>query len=194
ATGVSTTRSAPYLFRRPSVTRKTPPARPTSSPRMRTRSSDDSAVSSAELMACAMFSSATPRGLPLLLDEVRCQLGEHPLEHVVRLGLGDRLGPGDRLLDALGCFGLQALLPRLGPCPGALEQPAHPHHGVELLPGGHLVVLPVAAGVIGGRVGAEPLGDRLDQARALSLARPLGVLPDRHEDGDDVVSVNPDPP
>jgi hypothetical protein len=39
ANGVSTTRSAPNCFCSPSVTRKTPPLSPTSSPRMTTRES-----------------------------------------------------------------------------------------------------------------------------------------------------------
>src|SRR5690606_37272890 len=49
--GVSTTRSLPCLAWSPSVTRKTPPLRPTSSPRRMTSGSDASAWSSAWLMA-----------------------------------------------------------------------------------------------------------------------------------------------
>ena len=64
ATGVSNTRSSPYLSRNPSVIRNTPPVRPMSSPRSTTRSSDSRAVASAPLSAWARVSSVISRSPP----------------------------------------------------------------------------------------------------------------------------------
>src|SRR5205823_8765898 len=57
ASGVSTHRSAPNLSRRPAVARKTPPARPTSSPITSTESSRASSVWKASLIASTSVSS-----------------------------------------------------------------------------------------------------------------------------------------
>src|SRR5919202_438794 len=59
ASGVSTHRSGPKRSRRPAVARKTPPARPTSSPMTRTDSSRSSSTWNASLIASTIESSAT---------------------------------------------------------------------------------------------------------------------------------------
>src|SRR2546423_4342439 len=58
AIGVSRTRCSPYFLCSPSVTRNTPPKKPTSSPRMTTRGSRSSITSIAELSAWTMFMRA----------------------------------------------------------------------------------------------------------------------------------------
>src|SRR5262249_14596377 len=59
ARGVSTQRSAPNLSRSPAVARKTPPARPTSSPMTITFSSRPSSTWKQSLIASTSVSSAT---------------------------------------------------------------------------------------------------------------------------------------
>src|SRR6059036_1095716 len=58
ASGVSTQRSAPKRSRRPAVARKTPPARPTSSPITSTESSRASSTWKQSLIASTISSSA----------------------------------------------------------------------------------------------------------------------------------------
>src|SRR5919205_2376674 len=111
ASGVSTQRSAPKRSRSPAVARKTPPARPTSSPITMTESSRASSTWNASLIASTMLSSATPEDPPQLLQigpergrriDVRVleqQLdvgrwlrlrGRDPLAHQLRRLLADR--------------------------------------------------------------------------------------------------------
>src|SRR5215470_8082205 len=111
AIGVSSTRCSPYLRCRPSVTRNTPPKKPTSSPRITTRGSRPSITSIAEFSACTMFMRAMrsalvrarrravrvlrllgtrPRALPLEqhphLLALALQIRRHVAEHVVEHG------------------------------------------------------------------------------------------------------------
>ena len=63
AIGVSITRSSPKRFQSPSVTRKTPPLGPTSSPSTTTRSSRSISSVRHSRRACTMFiSSVAPEG------------------------------------------------------------------------------------------------------------------------------------
>src|SRR5881275_3291959 len=151
ASGVSTTRSAPKRSIRPSVARKTPPLRPTSSPSTSTRSSSASATPSASLMASTRVRLGT--GLLLLAGglQVRPQLLALGLQHgrrravdVVEHGLGRRRRLGQRGGDAAGHalahLLLQRLLARAVPMPLALQECAQADDGVALaLPGGQLV-------------------------------------------------------
>src|SRR5438552_3443806 len=86
ASGVSTQRSGPKRSRSPAVARKTPPARPTSSPMTRTLSSRASSVCSASFTASTSVSS----GMPLLLldhrRDARRRIGVGMLEDKPRLG------------------------------------------------------------------------------------------------------------
>src|SRR5437868_7083527 len=141
ASGVSTTRSAPKRSIRPSVARKTPPLRPTSSPSTRTRSSSVSATASASLMA----STRVRLGMRLLLVagglQVRPQLAALGLQYgrrravdVVEHGLGgrSRLGQrgGDGAGHALAHLLLQRFLARAIPLPLALEVGAQADDGI----------------------------------------------------------------
>src|SRR5215207_4932698 len=86
--GVSNTRRSNSACS-PSVTRKTPPERPTSSPKTKTRSSSRRASRSAALSAATIVSSATEH-LSALGRESGGRLGvrviEHPLHRRRRLG------------------------------------------------------------------------------------------------------------
>src|ERR671931_2549649 len=99
ASGVSTHRSGPKRSRRPAVARKTPPARPTSSPITSTDGSRSSSTWNASLIASTMLSSAIAEDPPQLL-QVRAERGRR-IDVGVReeeLRIGRRLGL--RLRDA----------------------------------------------------------------------------------------------
>src|SRR5436190_2826320 len=98
ASGVSTQRSGPNLSRSPAVARKTPPARPTSSPITITFSSRASSTWKQSLIASTRVSSLTqdPPQLGEVGLEARGRVGERMLEDEClvgrRLGLGLRYG------------------------------------------------------------------------------------------------------
>src|SRR5512132_2497983 len=97
ASGVSTQRSGPNRSRSPTVARKTPPARPTSSPITSTEPSRASSVCRQSFTASTRVSSAKPA-----LADVRRRVGVRVLED--QLGIGRRLRPGrgDSLPHCLG--------------------------------------------------------------------------------------------
>src|SRR5436190_15016462 len=120
ASGVSMTRSSPKSFCRPSVTRKTPPSLPTSSPMMRTLPSASIALRRPELSAFASVvvaeRAATSahlavgegveiRGEPVaFLGDDRGRLGIHLLEDLERFRVGHL---DTALTDACGeCVGV----------------------------------------------------------------------------------------
>src|ERR687896_855759 len=111
ASGVSRTRLSPYLAHRPSVAPKTPPLRPTSSPRIMTRSSRSISSSMAERIASRMFISAM----------------SVPLAGARRTGLGcvgslRRATAGDRSrVDALVRIGDRRIRPRLRALRGLVD-------------------------------------------------------------------------
>src|SRR3954451_11597419 len=121
ASGVSTQRSEPNLSRSPAVARKTPPARPTSSPITRTLSSRPSSVWKASLIASTRVNSAIEQ-LPQLREvagEGRRRLSVGVLEqqpHVGRrLGLRGR-DPRTKRLGRLGASRLgQLVVKHAGP-------------------------------------------------------------------------------
>src|SRR5690242_5580286 len=105
ASGVSTQRFSPKRSRSPAVARKTPPARPTSSPRTMTLSSRSSSTWSASFTASTRKSS----GIPALAqvgrrEDVRVVEDELRIRLRLRLGLRDSLPHRlERLvLDLLG--------------------------------------------------------------------------------------------
>src|SRR6478736_10546204 len=113
ASGVSTQRSGPKRSRRPAVARKTPPARPTSSPFTITSESRSSSTWKASLTASTRVSSAKD---PLQLGEIGLQRGgrvdvrmrEDERRFGRRLGLGGRDAVPQHLgslrADGLGGF------------------------------------------------------------------------------------------
>src|SRR3954469_373827 len=103
ASGVSSTRCSPKSFCSPSVTRKTPPSLPTSSPMTRTFGSTSSDRRNPSVIACANVSdamSALPcgvgehegveicRGFRALLVDQRMRFRVHLVEQLERLRIG----------------------------------------------------------------------------------------------------------
>src|ERR687897_555439 len=148
AIGVSNTRSRPNSACRPSVTRKTPPSAPTSSPNTSVRGSAASASRSAAFSAATMVSSAIAEVLLALTEERRRRVGERVVEHLApgRLAERSELGahardpglrlvvarPDERVVDRAGAQQVR---------PVAVDR-------VALAPGGDLLLVPVAGGVV----------------------------------------------
>src|SRR3954470_22937852 len=156
ASGVSTQRSGPKRSRRPAVARKTPPARPTSSPITSTSGSRSSSTWKASLTASTRVSSATED--PLQLREVglvrRRRFDVGVLEDESGVGGGLRLGGGGPRGHQGGRLGLG------GGDPGAHQVGRFGTHG------------------LGGFVGeqAQPLEVALVAAEALVLPLLLAAL------------------
>src|SRR5688572_7470225 len=94
ASGVSKQRSGPKRSRSPAVARNTPPARPTSSPRIITFGSRPSSTWKQSLIASSSVSSATAQ-LPELVVERRERLDMRVVQHERHVGGRLRLGLGD---------------------------------------------------------------------------------------------------
>src|SRR5437588_2239626 len=197
ASGVSSTRSAPKRSSSPSVARKTPPSAPTSSPTTRTEGSSAMARASARLTAwtsvisgiAASLSRLVERRLALLCEVLRqCLVGEieNRFEALPRSG---EIGLGSAF-DRHGDVGQQPLLIRLCPHAGGDEMVAQPGDRLFRPARADLGAAAVAAGVVGGRVVAEPVGQRLDQMRAAAGARFGEGAGHRLANRDDVVAVD----
>src|SRR5207302_2946396 len=158
ASGVSTQRLSPNRSRSPAVARKTPPARPTSSPITITASLRASSTWKPSLIASTMNSSAIPA-----LPDVRGRQDIRVLEH--ELGIGLRLGlrfgySGAHLLERL-------VLDLLGRRVFQHAQPAE----VGLVAADALVApllfdalqVDVRARVVGSRMRRGAIGDGLDE-------------------------------
>src|SRR5579884_947023 len=166
ASGVSTQRSGPNVSRSPAVARKTPPARPTSSPSTITFGSRASSWWRQSLIASTSVSSAMPALRPPrraspgqdppqlgeLVLERRGRAGVGVLEEQRRVGVRLGLRAGDRLahrVRRLGAHGLAQLV---------VDQPAPPQVALEApdaLPLARLldtVRVDVLARVVRGRV------------------------------------------
>src|ERR671925_1578126 len=185
ASGVSITRCSPKSFSSPSVIRNTPPRVPTSSPSSTTRSSASMASRSAVLSAlaiviCAISGSSRLRGdlrldllqPPPLRPQGGGRVGVHVVDQVGQRRVGQVLhGGADLGGDPVG-LGLDVAFQLLGPQPGLLQEGAVAADRLARLPHVELVDGAVAGGVVGGGVGAEPVGERLDQGGAAALAGP----------------------
>src|SRR3954468_2527594 len=154
ASGVSTQRSGPNLSRRPAVARKTPPARPTSSPMTMTASSRSISTWRASLTA-----------------STRVLLGIGVLRHELGVRLGQSLGGCDSLPERLLCL----VGDRLGE---VVSEQACPAEVALVAP--EALVLPfeldalsvdVGARIVGRRMRSAPVGHRFDERGALAGAR-----------------------
>src|ERR1700756_5003119 len=111
ASGVSSTRSSPNLSSSPSVTLKTPPERPISSPRMKTRSSRSISCERASLIASSMLIvRAICDSIPLcrmnyVMRTPLCELRPDMVRKLGRIGIGALLGELHRLVDFLRNLG-----------------------------------------------------------------------------------------
>src|SRR5437764_8460109 len=131
ARGVSTQRSSPNVSRSPAVARKTPPARPTSSPITITFSSRASSWCRQSLIASTSVSSAIGEDPPQLGEVVveRARRGrERRGEQQRGIGVRLRLGLRDRLPHQLGRFlsdPLGQLVRQQPPTPQVALETAH---------------------------------------------------------------------
>src|SRR5262249_53945551 len=164
ARGVSTQRSGPKRSSSPAVARKTPPARPTSSPITMTSPSRSSSTWKASLIASTMLSSANdPPQLVEIRGERSRRIDERVLEQERRIGGGLRLGRRDPLAHQVGS-------PRLDLLRGRIVEDVEPPQ-VCLVASDALALLllldalevDVRLRVVGGRMRRRPIRDRLDE-------------------------------
>src|SRR6267143_3958831 len=221
ASGLSITRCEPNLRWRSSVTRKTPPSTPTSSPRITTSGSRSISWKSARFSALTMLSfvmSSPPRE-PLaahrrgarrrrrLLGRGRGALAE-PAGELLALRAEVRRQLGVHVVEHRQRIGRRCRLEAphgeryllVHPLLEAVfEEALLPHVGGEagervlLLPHLHLFLGAVLGRVIGRGVDAEAVGDALDQRRPLACARALHRLTRGRVHGEHVVPVHLDP-
>src|SRR5581483_11625064 len=195
ASGVSTQRSGPKRSRRPAVARKTPPARPTSSPMTRTESSRASSVCRASFTASTMKSSANvasedpPQLRELALERVR-RIRVRVLEEQRYVGLRLGLGGGDPRPHELGRFVPDRLVEVVAENPEPAE---------IALVAAEALVLPllldalevdVRARIVGGRVRRGAVRDSFDERRPAAAARTFDGLARRLVHGEDVAPVD----
>src|SRR3954470_14791308 len=181
ASGVSTQRLSPKRSRSPAVARKTPPARPTSSPMTSTFSSRASSTWKPSLIASTIRSSAKP-ALPHPGRRLHVRVLEHELARRLRLGLCHGDAGAQRVL--------RLLLDRAGEV--VAEQPQPPQ--VALVPTEALVLLllldaleiEVRARVVGGRVRRSAIRNGFDECRPAAAARALDRFARRLEDREHV--------
>src|SRR3990172_8742681 len=193
--GVSITRSCPNRRNNPSVARKTPPSRPTSSPRTQTDGSRAISVASASLTALISVTSGIASPLPgeqgvALLGEVPGNFRVDILEHA-----GQR--NGRRVLGRLDRPAYDLLRSRLLRGRVLEQAPPHEERGespdrVLPAPGRHLLFGPVDRRVVGGRVRPEAVCKRLDQRAPFPGPRAAHRVPDHLADRQHVVAVDAD--
>src|SRR5437899_12445648 len=174
ASGVSTQRFSPKRSRSPAVARKTPPARPTSSPITITVSSRASSTWSASFTASTRNFSAIPA-----LAEIRRRkdVGVVEDERGMRVGLAFRLR--DPLPHRLERLVLDRLRGRVVEHAEAAEIRVVAADALVALLLLDAVEVDVRGRVVGRRVRRSAVGDRLDECRPTSPARALDGLPRR---------------
>src|ERR1022692_2962087 len=199
ASGVSWTRSLPKRSCNPAVARNTPPLTPTSCPITTTLGSCCISQACAVAIASTMVTLAnsvaaglgavTARGFALLLQMLR-NGGEQEIEHGIR-----RLLRGAEVL-ADGRFDLGSAIPQQSlflvriPDSRFGEKRAHTQQRLQAPGVFDFRFGPVAAGVVGGRVIAQPVSQRFDDARTSAGPRGFQRGADHMSDGDHVVAVD----
>src|SRR6185369_3768542 len=186
--GVSITRSAPKRSWRPSVTRNTPPSRPTSSPRMTIRLSRSISWRRARLMACTMLSCAISEFLQLP-GLTRAEHCTGMFEHLRRDRREDGFHGQHRVVDGHGRALLHlfpvCLIPELLLC----HIPLKAHDRVPGAPGRHFIRRAVATGIIGRGMISHPVGETFDEGRSSSVAGLVERRSSGPVDGEHVVAV-----
>src|SRR5258707_5769039 len=190
--GMSITRSGPKRCCRETVARNTPAVTPTSSPSPITLGSSCIARASARLTASTSVDSGM--GAPLQLvalggvgpGKFRIEVVEHRL----RRPWPDRQVAFRRRVDLLLTLAHELFLLRLAPCPLADEICTQPRNRPLLPVPLNLFGRAIAPRVIRGGMVAEPVSDRLDEARALPAASSCNRLLVGGTYGDDVVAVD----
>ena len=185
ASGVSTQRSAPKRSRSPAVARKTPPARPTSSPSTSTfcvalHLDVQRVVDRLDEVAAQL--TEDPPQLGEVVRERRGRVGERVLEDEADVGGRLGLGGGDPGAHRVGRLGLDLLVERVveDPLPAEVAREAADALVRALLL--DPLEVDVRLRVVGGRVRRGAVGHRLDEAsapRRRGRARPLRAPPRR---------------
>src|SRR3954468_20852867 len=193
ARGVSTQRSLPKRSRRPAVARKTPPARPTSSPMTSTSSSRSSSTWNASLIASTMDSSAIAQDPPQLRQigsERGRRIDERMLEELRRVGRRLRLGGSDSLAQQLSRPDLDLVRRRIVQHAEPAQVAVVPTDALALLLLLDALEIDVRLRVVGGRVRANPIRHRLDERRPSAGACALDGLARRLVDSEDIGAVD----
>src|SRR3954447_1110769 len=154
ASGVSTQRFSPKRSRRPAVARKTPPARPTSSPITMTSSSRASSTWKQSLIASTISSSA--------IAEPRRRIDVCVLEEQLDIGIGLRLGGGDPRTHQLGRFLLDRRVEIVVQDPLAAQIALVPAEAFVPLLLLDALEIDVGGGIVGRRVRRGAIRDGLD--------------------------------
>ena len=193
AIGVSNTRSAPNSCCNPSVTRKTPPSLPTSCPYTQDARIVVEGIAERGVQRRRHRHLRHRRAPPSRSRRNGSGGSAYVQSNIHSTGGGsrrDHVRPDARHLG-LGC-GVALRDERVVGVP-AREQPRPVSlDRVERAPPSHLVVVAVAAGVVGGGVRADPVRHRLDQRRPAARASPgHRVLRDAIH-GEHVVAVDAD--
>src|SRR5918994_2342168 len=195
ASGVSTQRSGPKRSRSPAVARKTPPARPTSSPSTITFASRSISTWSASFTASTSRRSGTedPPQLGEVVPERLRRIGERVLEDEADVGWKLCLGGGDAGAHEVGGLGLDLLVERVVQDPLAAEVAGEAADALvrPLL----LDPLQVDVGlrVVRRRVRRGAVADRFDEGRSAAAAGAGHRLAGGLEDGENVATVHPQP-
>src|SRR5690242_19978573 len=166
ASGVSTQRFSPKRSRSPAVARKTPPARPTSSPMTITVSSRASSTWKPSLIASTMKSSGIPA-----LAEIRRRQDVGVVEDELGIGLRLCLGRRDPGAHQLERLVLDLLGRRVVEDAEAAEIGVVAADALVALFLLDAVEVDVGARIVCGRVRRGAVGDRFDEGRASSAAR-----------------------
>src|SRR5215831_8212939 len=172
ASGVSKQRSGPNLSRSPAVARKTPPARPTSSPSTITDGSRSSSTWNASLIASTIESSAKRPPELLEVRAERCRrihVGVLEQKRYVsgRLRLCGRDSRSHRVRGLVANRVGEVVVEDAGATQVALEAP----DALALLLFLDAVEVDVRARVIRGRVRRGAVRERLDERRAVAGTR-----------------------
>src|SRR5262249_19410016 len=153
ASGVSKQRSGPNVSRSPAVARKTPPARPTSSPSTITDGSRSSSTWNASLIASTIESSAKRPPQLLEVRPERCGgIDVSVLEHERHVRGLLRLGGRDARAHGLRGLGADRLREVVVEDAGATEIALEAAHALALLLFFDALEVDVRARIVGGRM------------------------------------------
>src|SRR5829696_7918236 len=170
ASGESITRWSPKSFCSPSVTRKTPPSLPTSSPAITTLASASSARRKPAFRALAMVSTVIRQS-----HRTRAQL----------------VGGPRQVRGVIGRLGVDSAEEVVLAGAGAAEVGPYPLDRILEPPVLQFVSQPVLRRVVRCRVRAHPVRVRLDEARAVSASRALQSGGRHGVHRENVISVDP---
>src|SRR5262249_161030 len=184
----------PNLSRKPAVARKTPPARPTSSPITITDGSRSSSTWNASLMASTIESSAKrPPQLFEVGAERRRRIDVCVLEQKRDVGGRASVRSCDPRTNRVGGFGADRLGEVLVHDPRASQIALEAADALALLLVLDALEIDVRTRIVRGRVRGGAIRERLDERRSLAGAGARNRLARRLVDGERVRPVHPNP-